>query len=426
MQAPPLVAGAPPMYTTAAAPRAPASQAYAAPSPESCEREDFYRKLHAFRDSVGDPIQRLPTLGFKELDLWVLYKEVVKRRGIDVVIAKKQWKEVAEALQLPSSCTDSGFRLRLHYKKYLEAFERKYFDPPESVTPRGSDKDATSATVKAKVDPKNAAAKKAEPKTMEKASSSVTSSGSAATEPGDTGNESAGTVSNGSGSRRSSGGSGGVSRAEATSKGEGLSKGRGIVKKKKRSVGNSVLGLKKQDVKVNKGKDESEEVRRPVSCAKQSSSLGKQTQGDMKMHGKTQQPKRPEKVVEEEKEAQTMRKAAGKGSGGSRSGVKRKAVDEKKGSGGLTHRWSESGSSRDSKPSIAKGICKSRRQRVDFSVLDSATLKRYARMHGVGGGAESGGKKGLAERVAAHFSATPLRGGETATVLRFIQAVRRR
>lgn len=59
-----------------------------------------------------------------------MYKEVIARRGIDAVIAKKQWKEVAEALQLPSSCTDSGFRLRLHYKKYLEAFERKFFQVP--------------------------------------------------------------------------------------------------------------------------------------------------------------------------------------------------------------------------------------------------------------------------------------------------------
>lgn len=432
LQAPPVLAGAPAMYGPAPTQptRAPAPPAYAPPSPESCERDAFYRKLHAFRDSMGDPIQRLPTLGFKELDLWVLYNEVVKRRGIDAVIAKKQWKEVAEALQLPSSCTDSGFRLRLHYKKYLEAFERKYFDPPESVSPRSSGKESTSPSVKA--EPKSPAVKKAESKTMEKAPSSVTSSGSAPTEAGDIENESAGTVSNGSNgsdSRRSSGGSGGVSRAEATSKGEGMRKARGIVKKKKRSVGNGVTGLKKQDVqdkgegKVKKGKDESEEVRRPVSCPKQSNGLPKQTQ-DAEMHVE-RQPKRPEKQVEE-KEAAVRRKPDGKGPCGSKGGVNRKAGDEKKVSVLFTARKSQTGSSRDSKPSVAKGISKGRGNRVDFSVLDSATLKRYARVHGVGCDGESAGKKGLAERVAAHFSATPVRGGETATVLRFIQAVRRR
>lgn len=104
-------------------------------APAPSEREAFYAKLHTFREEIGEPIQRLPTLGFKELDLCVLYREVTKRNGIDSVIANKQWKEVAEALQLPSSCTDSGFRLRLHYKKYLEAFERKFFSP---APPRGT------------------------------------------------------------------------------------------------------------------------------------------------------------------------------------------------------------------------------------------------------------------------------------------------
>lgn len=67
------------------------------------------------------------------MDLWVLYKEVTRRRGVDAVIAKKQWKEVADALQLPASCTDSGFRLRLHYVKYLEPFERAHFIPPPEM-----------------------------------------------------------------------------------------------------------------------------------------------------------------------------------------------------------------------------------------------------------------------------------------------------
>mmetsp|Transcript_5673 Transcript_5673/g.11943 ORF Transcript_5673/g.11943 Transcript_5673/m.11943 type:complete len:297 (+) Transcript_5673:265-1155(+) len=96
-------------------------------------RIQFYHDLHNFMAATGNPIQRLPTLGFKELDLWVLYNEVVKRRGIDAVIAKKQWKEVADALDLPASCTDSGFRLRLHYIKYLEAFERAHFVPPPEI-----------------------------------------------------------------------------------------------------------------------------------------------------------------------------------------------------------------------------------------------------------------------------------------------------
>ncbi|GJQ14266.1 hypothetical protein GpartN1_g6057.t1 [Galdieria partita] len=97
------------------------------------EERQFYQALYELMSKRGQPILRLPTLGFKELDLFRLFKEVTSRGGVDYVIAKKQWKEVADALGLPSSCTDSGFRLRLHYIRYLEPYERVYFTPPPDV-----------------------------------------------------------------------------------------------------------------------------------------------------------------------------------------------------------------------------------------------------------------------------------------------------
>lgn len=90
----------------------------------------FYKELHAFHEGQGKPIQKLPTLGFKELDLFVLYYEVARRGGIARVISGKKWKEIAEKLELPPSCTDAGFRLRLHYKKYLEDFASSRQSPP--------------------------------------------------------------------------------------------------------------------------------------------------------------------------------------------------------------------------------------------------------------------------------------------------------
>ncbi|GJD12324.1 AT-rich interactive domain-containing protein 3A [Galdieria sulphuraria] len=102
----------------------------------NCDTEEeshFYQSLYELMSRRGQPILRLPTLGFKELDLFRLFKEVTSRGGVDYVIAKKQWKEVADALGLPSSCTDSGFRLRLHYIRYLEPYERTYFTPPPDI-----------------------------------------------------------------------------------------------------------------------------------------------------------------------------------------------------------------------------------------------------------------------------------------------------
>lgn len=73
---------------------------------------------------------------------------------------------------------------------------------------------------------------------------------------------------------------------------------------------------------------------------------------------------------------------------------------------------------------VAAQAASKRAGKLDFSVLECATLKRYAKVHGVGG--ESAGKVELAERVSKHFEEMPLRDGETATLLRFIEAVRRR
>ena len=53
------------------------------------------------------------------------------------VIANKGWRSVAEALQLPTSCTDSGFRLRLHYLGYLYPYERHFFLGCATLLPQG-------------------------------------------------------------------------------------------------------------------------------------------------------------------------------------------------------------------------------------------------------------------------------------------------
>ena len=43
------------------------------------------------------------------------------------MISNKGWRSVAQSLRLPQTCTDSGFRLRLHYLTCLYAYERCYF-----------------------------------------------------------------------------------------------------------------------------------------------------------------------------------------------------------------------------------------------------------------------------------------------------------
>lgn len=74
------------------------------------DRDRFYRRLYRYREEIGQPIVRVPTLGFKELDLWILYREVIGRGGFDAVIAKKQWKEVRERHGLDEDRVDFTWR----------------------------------------------------------------------------------------------------------------------------------------------------------------------------------------------------------------------------------------------------------------------------------------------------------------------------
>mmetsp|Transcript_17391 Transcript_17391/g.28576 ORF Transcript_17391/g.28576 Transcript_17391/m.28576 type:complete len:270 (+) Transcript_17391:173-982(+) len=93
----------------------------------SKEKDEFQTRLLKFMRDRGTPITKVPTLGHKELDLFTLYHEVTTRGGVSKVIAQKLWQEIAKTLNLPSTCTDSGFRLRVHYMKYVYPYERKFF-----------------------------------------------------------------------------------------------------------------------------------------------------------------------------------------------------------------------------------------------------------------------------------------------------------
>lgn len=426
----------PPTYTSII--HNPPSQPYNPPTPTTptplyspsttvaAERDAFYRKLHAFRDAIGEPIQRLPTLGFKELDLWVLYKEVIKRHGIDAVIAKKQWKEVAEALQLPSSCTDSGFRLRLHYKKYLEAFERKYFKSPVEVELR-----ERKPKKKSNGGPAHVCAS-ASPIGTATASGSGSPSGNRI---GGGGSESAETDVCGE-----------EDSVVSTEKGMEGKEGRTqAVKRKKRLISNAKREKKKEMVEHDgDGGTETERQNEEQRKIKGDDEEGKETvkmdvvdaeddisgnvdstnrEGDAETRGS--------KGNAEDREAQQEVKGGTESRRAGGDEDEKNEVEKMEREAARTLVAARSGGEMGSLGVLKGGVEKRRRgageHKVDFTVLDCATLKRYAQVHGGDKGKVLEGEKGaLAEWVARHFRETPLLGGETATVLRFIKAVRRR
>ncbi|OMJ77982.1 hypothetical protein SteCoe_22303 [Stentor coeruleus] len=88
--------------------------------------EEFNRSLRKFYESRNETL-KIPQIGGNQLDLYVLYKEVVSRGGFQQVSNNKLWKEVVSALALPSSCTSASYNLRQHYYKILYSYEQEYF-----------------------------------------------------------------------------------------------------------------------------------------------------------------------------------------------------------------------------------------------------------------------------------------------------------
>eukprot|EP00124_Ichthyophonus_hoferi_P006095 Ihof_evm2s1198 gene=Ihof_evmTU2s1198 len=70
---------------------------------------------------------RLPRLGHKDIDLQVLYGEVIKRGGMTKVSEEKAWRDISLSFDLPKSCTNASFALKQMYMRYLGAYEAMYF-----------------------------------------------------------------------------------------------------------------------------------------------------------------------------------------------------------------------------------------------------------------------------------------------------------
>jgi hypothetical protein len=96
---------------------------------EAEERKGFMQDLNKFMIESNKPLSKLPIMGYKELDLFQLYKEVVSYGGFNEVVKNvgtwsKIWKRLGN---FDPSITDSSFRLKKNYERYLLDYEYKRF-----------------------------------------------------------------------------------------------------------------------------------------------------------------------------------------------------------------------------------------------------------------------------------------------------------
>ncbi|XP_056088619.1 AT-rich interactive domain-containing protein 4B isoform X3 [Rhinichthys klamathensis goyatoka] len=91
------------------------------PFPE--EKDNFQQQLYKFMEDRGTPINKRPVLGYKNLNLFQLYRLVHKLGGFDSIESGSVWKQVYQDLGIPVLNSAAGYNVKCAYRKYLYGFE---------------------------------------------------------------------------------------------------------------------------------------------------------------------------------------------------------------------------------------------------------------------------------------------------------------
>ncbi|XP_018568229.1 AT-rich interactive domain-containing protein 2 isoform X2 [Anoplophora glabripennis] len=106
------------------------------------ERDGFLRDLQHFHETRGTPFKRAPTLGSREVDLYLLYSLVTSLGGWIKVNSRNAWKDLLPSLKIPATCVNGSVALKQIYLRYLDRWEKVHYLHEEAD--RGSDDDEES------------------------------------------------------------------------------------------------------------------------------------------------------------------------------------------------------------------------------------------------------------------------------------------
>ncbi|KAG8444511.1 hypothetical protein GDO86_009612 [Hymenochirus boettgeri] len=87
------------------------------------ENEHFLQQLYKFMEDRGTPINKRPVLGYRNLNLFKLFRLVHKLGGFNNIDSGAVWKQVYQDLGIPILNSAAGYNVKCAYKKYLYGFE---------------------------------------------------------------------------------------------------------------------------------------------------------------------------------------------------------------------------------------------------------------------------------------------------------------
>ncbi|KAF6722959.1 AT-rich interactive domain-containing protein 5B [Oryzias melastigma] len=90
---------------------------------EDITEEQFLKDLYTFMKKRDTPIERIPNLGFKQIDLFVMFKTVNDLGGYHQVTSHQLWKQVYNVLGGNPRSTSAATCTRRHYERLLLPYE---------------------------------------------------------------------------------------------------------------------------------------------------------------------------------------------------------------------------------------------------------------------------------------------------------------
>ncbi|XP_053480069.1 AT-rich interactive domain-containing protein 5A [Ictalurus furcatus] len=94
------------------------------PGQSESEERAFVMNLYQFMKERGTPIERIPHLGFKQINLWKIYKAVEILGGYESVTTRRLWKNVYDELGGSPGSTSAATCTRRHYERLVLPYER--------------------------------------------------------------------------------------------------------------------------------------------------------------------------------------------------------------------------------------------------------------------------------------------------------------
>ncbi|KAM8990813.1 AT-rich interactive domain-containing protein 5A isoform 2-T2 [Ara ararauna] len=102
----------------------PMEEATSSGEKEKEEEEAFLISLYKFMKDRHTPIERIPHLGFKQINLWKIYKAVEKLGAYELVTGRRLWKNVYDELGGSPGSTSAATCTRRHYERLVLPYVR--------------------------------------------------------------------------------------------------------------------------------------------------------------------------------------------------------------------------------------------------------------------------------------------------------------